>query len=75
MLPLLLLAASHSKFKAWKEAATIPVDSTGISVWDLKSQIITANNLANSAKDFDLQLFNSQSGEGPFWARPSLSQP
>jgi protein MPE1 len=53
------------KFKAWREPQTIPVDGTGISVWDLKKEIIAANNLASSAKDFDLVLLNSQTNEGP----------
>lgn len=59
-----LLTLPDSKFKAWREPATIPVDSTGISVWDLKKEIIQANNLAPQAKEFDLHLYNSQSNEG-----------
>lgn len=39
-------------------------DGTGIPVFDLKKEIILANNLGK-ANDFDLVIFDGSSGEGP----------
>jgi len=41
----------------------VSFDGTGISVFDLKKEIILANNLGK-ASDFDLVVFDGSSGEG-----------
>lgn len=39
-------------------------DGTSISVFELKKEIILANNLGK-ATDFDLVMFDGSTGEGP----------
>lgn len=51
------------KFKSQREESRIPFDGTGISVFDLKKEIILANNLGK-ANDFDLFVYDSSSNEG-----------
>ncbi|CCM01809.1 uncharacterized protein FIBRA_03877 [Fibroporia radiculosa] len=55
------------KFKSQREESRVSFDGTGISVFDLKKEIILANNL-NKANDFDLVVCDSSSGEG-VWFR------
>ncbi|KAH9920816.1 DWNN domain-containing protein [Amylocystis lapponica] len=50
------------KFKSQKDESRVSFDGTGISVFDLKKEIILANNLGK-ANDFDLGVFDSSSGE------------
>ena len=52
------------KFKSQKTESRVTFDGTGISVFDLKKEIILANSLGK-ANDFDLVLFDGSSGEGP----------
>ena len=47
-------------------------DGTGISVFDLKKEIILANSLGK-ANDFDLVVFDGSSGEGPFVYSSTIS--
>ncbi|KAL5536776.1 MPE1 [Sanghuangporus sanghuang] len=46
----------YYRFKSQKDESKISFDGTGISVFDLKREIIVANNL--KANDFDLLLFD-----------------
>lgn len=55
------------KFKSQREESKVSFDGTGISVFELKKEIILANNLGKSS-DFDLLVFDGSSTEG-------LSQP
>ncbi|KAI0305857.1 DWNN-domain-containing protein [Multifurca ochricompacta] len=50
------------KFKSQRVESRVTFDGTGISVFDLKKDIILANNLGK-ANDFDLVVFDSSSGE------------
>ncbi|KAI0255925.1 DWNN domain-containing protein [Lactifluus subvellereus] len=50
------------KFKSQREESRVTFDGSSISVFDLKKDIILANNLAK-ANDFDLAVFDSSSGE------------
>lgn len=51
------------KFKASKNESRVNFDGTGITVFDLKKEIILANNLGK-ANDFDLAILDSSSNEG-----------
>ena len=51
------------KFKSQREESKVSFDGTGISVFDLKKEIILANNLGK-ASDFDLVVLDGSSGEG-----------
>ena len=50
------------KFRSQRDESRVTFDGTGISVFDLKKEIIIANNLIK-ANDFDLVILDS-SGEG-----------
>ncbi|KAI0073516.1 DWNN-domain-containing protein [Panus rudis PR-1116 ss-1] len=50
------------KFKSQKDESRVTFDGTGISVFDLKKEIILANNLGK-ANDFDLAIFDRSSNE------------
>ncbi|KAF8272423.1 DWNN domain-containing protein [Lactarius quietus] len=50
------------KFKSQKAESRVTFDGTGISVFDLKKEIILANSLGK-ANDFDLLVFDGSSGE------------
>ncbi len=67
------------KFSSRKDESRVSFDGTGISVFDLKREIILANNMGK-ANDFDLHVFDSTSkqGEPPLSAiciRQSLIMP
>ena len=51
------------KFRSQREESRVNFDGTGISVFDLKKEIILANNLGK-ANDFDLAVYDSSSNEG-----------
>lgn len=55
-------SAVYYKFKSQKSESRIPIDGTGISVFDLKREIIIANGL-EKALDIDLQVFNQLGDE------------
>jgi hypothetical protein len=55
----------YYKFKFQKEETRVTFDGTGISVFDLKKEILVANKLENSARDLDLLLFDT-AGQGAF---------
>jgi protein MPE1 len=50
------------KFKSQREDSRVTFDGTGISVFDLKRDIILANNLGK-ANDFDLFVSDSSTGQ------------
>lgn len=56
-------SAVYYKFKSQKTESRIPIDGTGISVFDLKREIILANGL-DRVLDIDLQIFNQSGEEG-----------
>lgn len=51
------------KFKSQKDESRINFDGTGISVFDLKKEVILSNNLGK-ANDFDLVVYDSSSNDG-----------
>jgi len=50
------------KFKSQKAESRLPIDGTGISVFELKKEIILANHMGEG-KDFDLGLFEAAGNE------------
>lgn len=53
----------YYKFKSQKEPTTITFDGTGISVFELKREIIIKSGLGDGT-DFDLSLFDEDGKEG-----------
>lgn len=51
------------KFKSQKEPQRVTFDGTGISVFELKRDIITISRLGDGT-DFDLAIYNSDTNEG-----------
>ena len=51
------------KFSSRKDESRVTFDGTGISVFDLKREIILANNMGK-ANDFDLHIFDATSKQG-----------
>jgi protein MPE1 len=62
-------SAVYYKFKSQRNESRIAIDGTGISVLDLKREIIQANDLGK-AMDIDLQVFEPRGEHG---ALPRLS--
>lgn len=52
------------KFKSSKEPQRVTFDGTGISVFELKKEIITINRLGDGT-DFDLAIYAEDTNEGP----------
>jgi protein MPE1 len=50
------------KFKSQRDESRVSFDGTGISVFDLKKEIILANNL--KAPDFDLHIYDPNTEQG-----------
>jgi protein MPE1 len=55
----------HFKFKSQKEPSRVTFDGTGISVFELKREIISQNRLGDGS-DFELSIYNEDTGEGMF---------
>ncbi|CAN6635738.1 protein Mpe1p [Trichomonascus vanleenenianus] len=53
----------YYKFKSQKEPSRITFDGTGISVFDLKKEILIANKLTATADSFDLHIINPDTKE------------
>lgn len=53
------------KFKSQKDESRVTFDGTAISVFDLKKEIILANNLGK-ANDFDLYVYDASTNQGTF---------
>lgn len=51
------------KFKSQKEPSRVAFDGTGISVFELKRQIIHINRLGDGS-DFDLAIYNQDTNDG-----------
>lgn len=51
------------KFKSQKEPSRVEFDGTGISVFDLKRDIIIKSGLGDGT-DFDLAIYNEADNEG-----------
>jgi protein MPE1 len=56
-------SAVYYKFKSQRNESRIAIDGTGISVLDLKREIIQANDLGK-AMDIDLQVFEPKGEQG-----------
>jgi len=54
------------KFKSQKEPSRVTFDGTGISVFELKREIISINRLGDGT-DFELAVYNEDSNEGIFY--------
>jgi protein MPE1 len=61
------------KFMSQKEPRRIEFDGTGISVFELKRDIIIKNGLDRSGTDFDLALLNEDGSEGEYGYRLLMS--
>ena len=53
----------HFKFKSQKEPSRVTFDGTGISVFELKREIINQSRLGDGT-DFELSIHNEDTGEG-----------
>ena len=51
------------KFKSSKEPTIIKFDGTGISVFELKQEIINVSGLGDGT-NFDLSIYNEETGDG-----------
>ena len=51
------------KFKSQKDPTRVEFDGTGISVFELKRDIIIKSGLGDG-KDFDLAIYNEEGNEG-----------
>lgn len=56
-------ASVYYKFRAQREPSRITFDGTGISVWDLKREIILQNKMGKGI-DFDLAVYSQDTEEG-----------
>ena len=54
------------KFSSRKDESRVSFDGTGISVFDLKREIILANNMGK-ANDFDLYVYDAATKQGEFY--------
>lgn len=61
----------HFKFKSQKEPSRVTFDGTGISVFELKREIINQNRLGDGT-DFELSIYNEDTGEGLFRLRSDV---
>jgi protein MPE1 len=57
------------KFKSQKDPTRVEFDGTGISVFELKRDIIIKSGLGDG-KDFDLAIYNEDGNEGKQYAMP-----
>jgi len=58
------------KFSSRRDESRVTFDGTGISVFELKREIILANNMGK-ANDFDLAVYDTTSMQGPSLPSPS----
>ena len=56
------------RFKSQKEPTRVAFDGTGISVFELKREIISMNRLGDGT-DFELIISSEDTGEGEFYLR------
>uniref|UniRef100_A0A093W3R9 Putative RING finger protein P8B7.15c n=2 Tax=Talaromyces marneffei PM1 TaxID=1077442 RepID=A0A093W3R9_TALMA len=57
-----MASSVHFKFKSQKEPSRVTFDGTGISVFELKREIISQNRLGDGT-DFELSIYNEDTGE------------
>ena len=57
------------RFKSQKEPSRVAFDGTGISVFELKREIITMSRLGDGT-DFELIIGSEDTNEGKFQYRP-----
>ncbi|KZT20096.1 DWNN-domain-containing protein [Neolentinus lepideus HHB14362 ss-1] len=57
-----MASSVYYKFKSQKNESRVTFDGTGISVFDLKKEIILQNNLGK-ANDFDLFVYDTSTGD------------
>ena len=57
-----MTSSVYYKFKSQRNESKITFDGTGISVFELKREILLVNNLKTN--DFDLLLFDPSSDQG-----------
>ena len=57
-----MASSVYYKFKSQRDESKLTFDGTGISVFDLKKEIILSNNL--KANDFDLVVLDPTSQQG-----------
>ncbi len=57
------MSVVYYKFRSAKDFDTATFDGTGISVFDLKREIMLAKKLGKGA-DFDLEIAHAQTAEG-----------
>ncbi|KAH8704713.1 DWNN domain-containing protein [Talaromyces proteolyticus] len=57
-----MTSSVHFKFKSQKEPSRVTFDGTGISVFELKREIINQNRLGDGT-DFELSIYNEDTGE------------
>jgi protein MPE1 len=62
----------YYKFKSQRDESRIAFNGTGISVADLKREIMTAKGL-DRAPDVDIVLLDPKSDEGEFFFVPAAS--
>ena len=64
-----MASSVHFKFKSQREPTRVTFDGTGISVFELKREIITMHKLGDGT-DFELAIFNESTNEGKLCSRP-----
>ncbi|VVT51522.1 uncharacterized protein SAPINGB_P003124 [Magnusiomyces paraingens] len=58
-----MASAVYYKFKSQKDPSRILFEGTGISVFDLKKEILLENKLVDTANNFDLEISNPDTKE------------
>ncbi|KAL9106509.1 MAG: hypothetical protein Q9227_008488 [Pyrenula ochraceoflavens] len=58
-----MASSVHFKFKSQKDPTRVTFDGTGISVFELKREIITIHKLGDGT-DFELAIYNESTNEG-----------
>ena len=58
-----MASSVYYKFKSQRDESRVTFDGTGISVFDLKKEIILANNL-QKATDLDIALLDPSNDQG-----------
>lgn len=56
-------SSCYFQFKSQKEPTRVTFDGTGISVFELKREIINISRLGDGT-DFDLSIYNKDTNEG-----------
>lgn len=62
-----MASAVYYKFKSQKEPSRVLFEGTGISVFDLKKEILLENKLVDTASNFDLEISNPDTKESMYY--------